>query len=242
MTRDTAPYGNTLLTYEIIRRGEGYAISITLVGSSLCVTAPKGTRATIIREKVISKGDWIIEKLDRARKFGRTWPRNLVSGESLPYLGRQHMLRVRRAKDVHQPRIILRAGAFELFVPADWDAATTTNSGRIALRAWYRDHLAKRLPDSVAYHASALRLPVPQIRVLNLRGRWGSCLPPGRLNFHWLLATQAPRLIDFVVAHEMCHLQHPDHGKAFQRSLTRLMPDWHLREQALNAGTLIQLG
>jgi predicted metal-dependent hydrolase len=66
----------------------------------------------------------------------------------------------------------------------------------------------------------------PPMQVRRMRKRWGSCTPQGRIILN-LDLIRAPRLcVDYVILHELCHLKHPHHGKAFYRLLDRVMPDW----------------
>ena len=50
---------------------------------------------------------------------------------------------------------------------------------------WYSKHAASWLKKSVETHARRVGVPVPEIRVLDLKSRWGSCAKNGTLNFHW---------------------------------------------------------
>lgn len=62
----------------------------------------------------------------------------------------------------------------------------------------------------------------------------GSCSASGRLlllNRQWIeLPTSA---IDYVIAHELCHLRVAEHGARFDRLLARLMPDWRDGQEKL---------
>jgi hypothetical protein len=63
--------------------------------------------------------------------------------------------------------------------------------------------------------------------------RWGSFTAAGNLVLNRDLIRASPRLIDYVVAHELAHGSHPDHGPEWQSLLTRVMPDWHERKALL---------
>ena len=99
-----------------------------------------------------------------------------------------------------------------------------------------RAFLARRVEDflraeagrrfSVLAHAKAAKAAVlvGKVRVRDTRARWGSCSPQGTLMFCWRLL-MAPALVqDYVVAHEVAHLRHLDHGPDFWALAARLSP------------------
>jgi hypothetical protein len=55
--------------------------------------------------------------------------------------------------------------------------------------------------------------------------RWGSCSGRGTLSFCYRLVMAPPAVIDAVVAHEICHLRHMNHGRRFRRLVTLACPD-----------------
>lgn len=75
-------------------------------------------------------------------------------------------------------------------------------------------------------HAVTVARPVTQVRVGDPRGRWGSCTSTaGRIAYSWRLIL-APALVrDNVVAHEVAHLVHANHGSEFHALLRRLDPN-----------------
>lgn len=71
------------------------------------------------------------------------------------------------------------------------------------------------------------------MRVVDQSKRWGSCTAAGALRFNWRVVMAPPRLVDYVVAHEVCHVEVPDHSPAFRAALGRVLPDWAERKARL---------
>jgi predicted metal-dependent hydrolase len=77
------------------------------------------------------------------------------------------------------------------------------------------------------------RMSMPTIRIRKMRGRWGSCDQKSSILLNTELVKAPSYCIDYVIAHELCHLRYRDHGSKFQRLLTRIMPDWRERKERL---------
>ena len=71
------------------------------------------------------------------------------------------------------------------------------------------------------------------IRISRAKRRWGSCSAKGNINLSLRLAQLPPSLIDYVILHELCHLHHHDHSKAFWALVERHMGDYKERREAL---------
>jgi predicted metal-dependent hydrolase len=78
-----------------------------------------------------------------------------------------------------------------------------------------------------------LREP-PRWRLLAMKRQWGSCSPRGTLSLNPHLVKAPASCIDYVLAHELCHLKHHDHSKNFYRTLARHVPDWREVKQRLD--------
>jgi len=75
---------------------------------------------------------------------------------------------------------------------------------------------------------------LPEVRFRRMKRRWGSCSQKGGILLNNELAKAPRHCIDYVVVHQLCHLIHPNHDRAFFRLLTKVMPDWKLRMERLN--------
>ena len=67
------------------------------------------------------------------------------------------------------------------------------------------------------------------------RKRWGSASPRGTLRLNWRIVQAPISLVDYVVAHELVHLAHPNHTPAFWAALGRAMPDYETRKGRLRS-------
>lgn len=104
-----------------------------------------------------------------------------------------------------------------------------TEAERAALLARAREEL----PARVAYWSGVMGLAPSGVRITSARTRFGSCNAKGGLCFSWRLMAYPPEAIDLVVAHELCHLVHRDHGAGFYALLARYLPDHRERMKLL---------
>jgi predicted metal-dependent hydrolase len=104
------------------------------------------------------------------------------------------------------------------------------------LEAWYLDQAravyAERL--EVVFEPFAQRGHTkPRIQVMQLEKRWGSLTPAGTVVLSRDLVRAPFSCIDYVIVHELCHLEQPNHGPGFHRLLARIMPDASVRKALL---------
>ena len=78
------------------------------------------------------------------------------------------------------------------------------------------------------------QLPFPNVSFRKMRSRWGSCIPSkNKITLNKLLGCVPYECVEYVVLHEMCHLIHPNHSKAFYSLMRQYMPDHERRKNAL---------
>lgn len=111
--------------------------------------------------------------------------------------------------------------------------AERTSRVRPLVVQWYREHASARLPECVALWSGKVGVTAPEVLVREQQKRWGSCDAKGHLRFNWRIIQAPMRLVDYVVAHELVHLLHPNHDTAFWATLGKAMPDYEDRRQAL---------
>ncbi len=171
------------------------------------VTIPARVAVKDAVDMALRKSAWIAAQLSRR-------PARVVfrDGACVPFLGT--FLTVRH---VSTGRGIRRDGN-EVFVTGQVEYLPRRLTDW--LKAQARAHLLPRAHDK----AGRVGRRVNHISVRDTRSRWGSCGADGRLNFSWRLIMAPERVLDYVVAHEVAHLVHRDHGSDFWRLTESLCP------------------
>jgi predicted metal-dependent hydrolase len=112
---------------------------------------------------------------------------------------------------------------------------------RPALERWYRRaaraEIAARLDDACAVAGT----PYTSLTIRSQRTRWASCSRTGAMSFNWRLLLAPEPVLDYVVCHEVCHLEVPDHSARFWALLSTRRPDYkeHVRWLRRNGATLV---
>lgn len=118
-----------------------------------------------------------------------------------------------------------------LRAPKEADALPETV--RTALKKRYSEDARRVLTERVAYYQQFTGGTYHKITIREQKTRWGSCSSKGTLSFHWKLILAPPLVLDYVVVHELCHLTHMNHSKAFWDLVASVMPDYKIRRKWL---------
>jgi predicted metal-dependent hydrolase len=199
-------------------------------GGVVEVRAPDGPPIERIESRLRARSAWIRRKLAATPAAESDPPRRFVSGESHRYLGRQYRLKVTAGA---RPRVRVHGGRLHVEVRDPGDAGQV----RRALVAWFRQRARTVILQRVAQLTSLAQfgdLQPTGVSVRALMTRWGSCSASGRLLLNSQLIELPSSAIDYVIAHELCHLRVAKHGARFDRLLARLMPDWRDRQETLS--------
>ena len=169
-------------------------------------------------------------------------PKRFVSGETLPYLGRNVRILV-EAADIARPNVRFDHWRFRIAAPKSLPDEERRQSIRRAVIEWYRARAAERLPSVVERWWPRLgQGEMSRVLVRDQRQRWGSCAPDGTLRFNWRAVMLKPALIEYVVVHELAHLTHRNHLTDFWGLVSKAMPDAQQRRRGLReAGRLLPL-
>lgn len=108
---------------------------------------------------------------------------------------------------------------------------------------WLGEHLAEEAARSIPPRARALARHLAldgrlkSIRFRKTRSKWGYCTSDGVLQFNWLIMLAPHSIVDYIIAHEVCHLQHMNHSRSFWSLVGSLCPryrhyvDWLKRHE-----------
>ena len=215
-------------------------VTITLDrDKSVVVAAPLKTRNADIEAIVRKRAGWILRKLHE--EDPRPQPRQLVSGESLYYLGRAVPISVQTTGGL-APSVKLEDWTFRIECPEYLEGEERRTALREALMGWYWSRADETIRQSVERWQSRVGRKPVRISLGNQKSLWGSCSSKGSLRFNWRIVMAPPALIDYVVVHELCHLVVANHSDRFWEQVARLMPDYSQRRLKLRKlGPLLTL-
>jgi predicted metal-dependent hydrolase len=196
------------------------------------VRAPADYSPEQVDAVVESKRLWIYRNLAEWKDLNagavvREW----VNGETFLYLGRAYRLALVSGSVAHEQQLLLKDGRFcldrGLIEQGGIGAARQAFERYFTARGW------QRFGRRVAFYAPKVGVEVADIVVKDMGYRWASCSSRGRLSFHWKCMMAPPRIIDYIVVHELCHRHCRNHDDAFWNEVDKVMPDYRERKQWL---------
>ncbi|MBU2887703.1 M48 family metallopeptidase [Gilvimarinus agarilyticus] len=196
------------------------------------VDAPNAEPLANIKAAVQRRARWVLKHLDEIEQRNRyVRPNQWVSGESMRYLGRRYVLKVMTEPAARRTTCKLIGGQLRV-QGQDLNPAQVQK----AVQRWYRERaetvFARRLTLMVD------RLPwasdIPNWRMVEMQTQWGSCSPEGSLLLNPHLVKAPTLAIDYVLLHELCHLEEHNHSARFYSLLDRYLPEWRSIKEKLD--------
>jgi predicted metal-dependent hydrolase len=175
------------------------------------VVLPQRTAEREAAKAVQELRPWIERRLRALERAGDEIRR---PDGTVPYLGTDLTLVEQRGRTrVH------RRGD-ELLVPAGDPAP--------ALERWYRAQARKEVKPRLDAACKRAGVSYSGLTIRGQRTRWASCSSTGAMSFNWRLLLAPEAVLDYVVEHEVCHLERMDHSPRFWALLESRMPDWRV--------------
>ncbi len=101
------------------------------------------------------------------------------------------------------------------------------------VRFWMHSDGGKIFRQKLNDFAGQMNVHFNMVRIKNVKTIWGSCSSKKNLNFNFKLFFLPEALIDYVFVHELAHLKHMNHSKAFWSEVEKQIPDYKKRREEL---------
>jgi predicted metal-dependent hydrolase len=216
----------TDIEYTVRRSDRARRVRVTVdAARGIEVVLPRRAPQREAAAAIVELRPWIER---RVRELARARDAVAARGNTVPYLDQVLQLRPQRGRT----RVHRRGG--ELLVP-------TGAERQAALERWYRRaaraEIEPRLDRACALAGSAYSA----LSIRGQRTRWASCSRIGAMSFNWRLLLAPEAVLDYVIWHEVCHLEVIDHSPRFWALLGSRCADYrrHARWLRQHGATLV---
>jgi len=197
---------------------------------TLEVVVPRRLPLRGLEDIIREKAGWILKNVPPETSGRHVSAVRFEHGAALPYLGTFYRLEVMPSASDESS-----AGFDGERIVARVPAPPAEDNVRKAVVGWLKlealRHIKARLADL------GKGFGYGRVTVKDQRTRWASCSASGNLSFNWRTVLAPPDVVDYLILHELAHLERPDHSRAFWRKVEKLCPDYRRHEAWLkNSG------
>jgi predicted metal-dependent hydrolase len=212
------------VAYRIRRSNRARVARINVSPDGVEVVVPRRFPEREVEPFVRQKSAWIERTLRRFAESEQEFPPPLVAdGGGLPYLGERLTLRVRCERGRRRPHVRLAGDELHATLATD-------DSLRDALERWYRRRAAAEVAPRLDAACARAGVSYERLSIRGQRTRWASCSSSGTMSFNWRLLLAPAKILDYVIEHEVAHLEVHDHSDRFWGLLASRCPDWREHE------------
>jgi len=211
------------VAFRIARSDRRKTIGLRVDEHGLLVRLPKHLPEREAERAIRDKSDWVLKALERWEKTDWPAPLQGVSGEPVGWRGATLPLVVIPWEKA-RTKVIREDARLIVHVDGVLDGEARRNGVVAALKRWRRKEAEMMIAPRVRRHARALGRAEPKVLIREQKARWGSCSSDGVVRMNARLIAHAPELVDYVCAHEACHLVEMNHSAAFHDLLESLVP------------------
>lgn len=166
-------------------------------------------------ELVESNLEWFESYIEEVRNYREQVPtREFVEGEVFELLGNEKEIVVekRRSNEINE----------DIFLAEHLVERTGLKD---QLEKALRDFAREKFEEKASIYVEEIDGSFERIFVRDQKTRWGSCSSKNNLNFNWRLILGPEKVVDYVVVHELVHLEIKNHSEAFEKRVREIFPE-----------------
>lgn len=218
-------FGNSVIQYKIKKSSRRKTSQITVNSLGVQIISPSKKSEKQIKNLVQKNAKWIYKKQLLAKEE-KQFKITYEHGSKLPFFGKNYFLDVKATKKSES--FSLKNGKFLVRIKT-----ISKSKIRKLYLGWSKEKALPLLEKSVKKYSKKIGVKYSKIIIKNQKNRWGSVSKNGTINFNQNLVRAPSKIVDYVVAHEVCHLKVPNHSFSYWRLLGIVMPDYEDRKEWL---------
>tara|TARA_B110000196_G_C21145128_1_gene666155 strand:- start:1463 stop:2176 length:714 start_codon:yes stop_codon:yes gene_type:complete len=211
------PFGSEV-TLIIKRTLKLKSISIKIDKNNIKIIAPFFLSNKKVDEFIKKKNNWIKKQILIQSNIQPLIKKEYRSGEKFEYLGQSYALKV--IKGINYSVKIEN----DLLITIVKDIENTIKIKRL-IKKWFHEQSNYYFKEKTIFYAKMNNLNVKSIKVREYKSRWGSCSIEGNITFNWKLIMAPPKIIEYVIIHELIHLKEHNHSPKYWTYVKALYPN-----------------
>lgn len=219
------------LQYSIRRSSRSKTTRIIVKPDKIEVIAPPSVSEQKIKAFVTSQEEWIRLAIRQVSinqdAIPSLAPTNYNDGCFIPFQGKQIKLSLNFTET---KKIVIHCNEAQgmiMNLPLSYQEASGSTLIRLKLIGWMRTQARLEIENMINRHAPRFGLFPRSLKIKTQKSRWGSCGPNNDINMNWLLILAPGSVLEYVVVHELCHIKHKNHSKAFWDLVAQHLPAYH---------------
>jgi len=194
------------------------SISINVDKKNVNINVPLFLSQKSIEQLIYKKLSWIKKQLLIQTKTQLFVRKEYVNNEVFLYLGRNYKLKIlinkKYSVNIEDNCLVI-------------NVKNKLNISKIKkiTKEWFHERSCVYLKKQTYYFAKKNDLNINSIKVKEYKARWGSCSNNGDISFNWRLIMAPPKIIEYVIIHELMHLKEYNHSKKYWEYVKFLYPD-----------------
>ncbi|WGI17137.1 SprT family zinc-dependent metalloprotease [Methanonatronarchaeum sp. AMET-Sl] len=168
-------------------------------------------------ELLKEKSNWVLKKKEEFDKQLEQIPeRNFEEGSKFPYLGKDHVIKIKEINksEIREEEILLSKKRVE------------RSSVKKEIEKLYRNKARKLAEEKINKHLSKIKGEFNTLYIRNQKTKWGSCSSKNNISINWRVLLAPEEVFEYVVVHELVHLEDKGHSESFWQRLKEIYPDY----------------
>ena len=224
---ETINYGTQTIEFEITRSKTCKNTYITVERDiGVVVKTSNDTLISEIKTLVKSKASWIIKKLEalgESINYGK-----MVTGSRLFYMGKSYYVELIK-EDRKKYEVEFIHSKFLIKTPLNMEQEDLNKT----IELFYLEKAKGKITKLTHKYSDKMKLFPQHLGFIKSKTKWASCSANNRITFNYEVMKLSSSLINYVVVHELAHIQHKNHSKDFWALVKKFMNDYQKKEEIL---------
>lgn len=196
---------------------------ITVQNGEVVVNAPWYFTSNKIQQIVQEKKNWILSKMQE-------YEENLSNIQSVKIFGKNYDVQV-EYKNIKAPELNLRENyKIEIILPAKYKKVGNEQILKMSIEKMYEQIANTEIEDIMERTRKMLGIAPEDYEIRKMEKTLGKC-EDGKITIAPELMQYKREVIEYVVAHEFCHLKYKTHGKRFYQIIEKYIPEYRKCER-----------